>query len=71
MTQEKSSRGRPAKTLKGIQTNVSLPEDLALRVKLHLFSEVEGKIPHGRQQEFFSKLVRHFFEVMNGDENAL
>lgn len=66
-----SSRGRPAKTLRAVQMNVSLPEDLAAKVKLHLFSEIEGKIPHGRQQEFFSKLVRHFFEVKNGDENAL
>lgn len=55
------TRGRPSKTLKGVQMNISLPEDLALKVKLHLFSEVEGKIPHGRQQEFFSNLVRDFF----------
>jgi hypothetical protein len=55
-------RGRPTKTLKSIQINVSLPEDLAAKVKLHLFSEVEGKVPHGAMQEFFSKLVREFFE---------
>ena len=66
-----SSRGRPAKTLKSVQMNISLPEDLAARVKLHLFSEVEGKIPHGRQQEFFSKIVRHFFDEHAGDENAI
>lgn len=56
------TRGRPSKTLKGVQMNISLPEDLALKVKLHLFSEIEGKIPHGKQQEFFSELVRRFFE---------
>lgn len=55
MTQ--STRGRPSKTIKSVQMNISLPEDLATRVKLHLHSEVEGKIPHGKQMEFFIELV--------------
>jgi hypothetical protein len=42
--------------------NVSLPEDLATRVKLHLHSDVEGKIPHGKQQQFFTEVVLAAFE---------
>lgn len=59
MTQ--STRGRPSKTIKSVQMNISLPEDLATRVKLHLHSEVEGKIPHGKQMEFFVEVVNAAF----------
>lgn len=55
------TRGRPQKTVKSIQMNISLPEDLAARIKLHLWSDVEGKIPHGVQSAFFEKLLREFF----------
>jgi hypothetical protein len=62
-----SNRGRPSKTVKSVQMNVALPEDLATKVKLHLFSEVEGKIPHGKQAEFFTAAVSHYFLVLSGD----
>ena len=55
-------RGRPTKTIRSIQLNVSLPEDLAAKVKLHLWSELEGKIPHGVQSAFFEQLVREYFD---------
>lgn len=54
-------RGRPMSTIRSVQTNVSLPEDLAARVKLHLWSDLEGKVPHGSQAAFFEQLVRDFF----------
>jgi hypothetical protein len=52
---------RPKKTIRTVYTNIGLPEDLAARVKLELYSEVEGKIPFGAQQEFFSNLLREYF----------
>lgn len=62
-----SNRGRPYKPLRSVQMNVSLPEDLASKVKLHLFSEVEGKIPHGKQAEFFTAAVQWYFTALEGD----
>lgn len=41
---------------------LKLPESLRSRLDLFLFSELEGKVPKGRYQEFFSERVRHFFD---------
>lgn len=52
---------RPKKTIRTEYFHIGLPEDLAAQVKLHLFSEIEGKVPMGAQQEFFTELVRDKF----------
>ena len=52
---------RPTKTIRTIYKNIGLPEDLVAKVELELFSEVEGKIPFGAQQEFFTELLREYF----------
>jgi len=52
---------RPTKTIRTIYKNIGLPEDLVAKLELELFSEVEGKIPFGAQQEFFTKLLREYF----------
>lgn len=57
---------RPKKTIRTIFKNIALPEDLAAKVELHLYSELEGKIPFGAQQEFFSQLLRDYFSKMEG-----
>lgn len=53
---------RPKKTVRTIYKNIGLPEDLVARMELELFSEMEGRIPFGAQQEFFTKLLRDYFE---------
>ncbi len=52
---------RPKKTIRTIFKNIGLPEDLVAKLELHLYSEVEGRIPLGAQQEFFTKLLRDYF----------
>ena len=52
---------RPLKTIRTIYKNIGLPEDLVAMVELELYSELEGKIPFGAQQEFFTKLLRVYF----------
>ena len=54
--------GRPTKTLRSIQKNIAIPEDLCTKLELELYSTVEGRIPHGAQQEFFEKLLRSYFQ---------
>jgi len=61
----KTNRGRPTKTIRSVQINISLPEDLVARMKLHLWSEAEGKVPHGKQSELIEAAVRKYLlEVM-------
>lgn len=53
---------RPKKTIRTVFKKISLPEDLAARVELECYSELEGKIPVGAQQEFFVRMLRDYFE---------
>ena len=61
---------RPRKTIPAVYVNVALPEDLAARMKLMLFSDLEGKIPHGAQSEFIAGLVKKYFEHLEGVQHA-
>lgn len=58
--------GRPRKTLRPIPLNVSLDEDVACRMKLELFSDLEGKIPHGAQSALINVLLRKHFRSLTG-----
>lgn len=54
---------KPKKTLRSVQMNIAMPEDLAAKIQLELYSDLEGKIPFGAQSEFFAMLVRDYFST--------
>ena len=56
---------RPKKTVPNIQKNIGLPKDLLDRLDIILFSEVEGRVPFGAYSEFFTNLLREYFENAN------
>ena len=66
----KSNRGRPSKTTRSIQVNCSLPEDIVTRMKLHLWSDAEGKVPHGSQSGLIEQALREYFLRRSGDEHV-
>jgi len=49
--------GRPLKTDRPREKNISLPGSLAMRVDLELFSVLEGKVPFGAWQRYIVQLV--------------
>ena len=49
--------GRPRKTDRPIEKNISLPQSIVVRVELELFSELEGKVPFGAWQKYIVRLV--------------
>lgn len=53
---------RPKKTIPTIYRNIGLPADLVEKMDQELHSEVEGRIPFGAQQRFFTKLLRDYFD---------
>jgi hypothetical protein len=57
---------RPKKLIRTVYKNIAIPEDLAAKMELELYSEVEGKIPFGAQQEFFTGLLREYFNKQAG-----
>lgn len=52
---------RPLKKLRPVQMNLSLDEDVVARMKLELWSEVEGRVPHGAQSKLINTLLRKHF----------
>ena len=57
-------RGRPPAIVPSEALNLRLPADLKLKMDLHLFSELEGRVPKGAYAGFISGLVREFFTKM-------
>jgi len=53
---------RPKKTVRTVFKNIGIPEDLAKAVETELYSEIEGKVPFGAQQAFYTKLLREHFD---------
>lgn len=54
-------RGRPPNAIPTERINLHLPIDLKAQVDIHLFSDVEQRIPKGAYADFFGALARDFF----------
>lgn len=52
---------RPKKTIRTVFKNIGIPEDLAKQVDDELYSELEGRVPFGAQQAFYTNLLREHF----------
>lgn len=57
-TPEKPRRGKPANAIPSKEKMCYIPTDVLAKVELHLYSEVQQKVPHGA----FSKLVTRLLE---------
>lgn len=42
---------------KAQRINISIPESLRMKVQIELFSELEGRVPHGRFSGLISDLL--------------
>lgn len=58
--------GRPKKPIKSVEKNISIPEDVCARVDLMLYSELEGRVPHGAWSRYITGLIR---KDLNGKED--
>ena len=52
-----SNRGRPRKVTPSQEKNISFDQDLVSRVDIVLFSELEGRVPHGARSKYLSQLI--------------
>jgi hypothetical protein len=59
------SRGRPSKLIPSERLGVYIPRDLKVRIDLHLFSEVEGRVPSGAYSKFAEERFREFFNKID------
>lgn len=53
---------RPKNVIPTVKLNLKLPEDIRTRLDIHLYSELEGRVPQGHYQAFFIERCREFFE---------
>ena len=56
--------GRRPNLIPSVMLNVALPLDIHTRMTAFLYSELEGRVPHGAYQSFLVERIREFF----GDE---
>lgn len=53
---------RPPKAIKSIAKEISLPPDIVARVDLQLYSELEGRVPHGAWQKLLTQLLTQWLD---------
>lgn len=49
------------KIIRPSKLTLHLPEDVRAKLDLHLYSEVEGRIPFGAYQRFLSERINEYF----------
>lgn len=52
---------RPSNILESKDLHVMIPEDIYARMKLHLWSDVQSRVPLGAYQRFIVERIREFF----------
>ena len=52
---------RPRNSIETIFLNVGIRGDLKAKLDLLLWSELEGRVPHGAYKVFFEKLLESYF----------
>lgn len=60
-------RGRPPKPIPSVKLDSYISGDLHERLKAYLWSELEGRIPHGKLHEFLNARIREFFDHQHLD----
>ena len=61
---------RPPNIIRPIKLTTTIPEDLMARLQIHLFSDVEGRVPQGAYQQFLCDRIREFFSDKSYDTGS-
>lgn len=59
---------RPRKTIRPVLVHLHIPQDVMSRVYGRLFSELEGRLPHGAQAQLFTKAVTELLDRLDLEE---
>lgn len=54
---------KPPNAIPSIPLNVALPQDIHARLSLHLYSNLEERVPFGAYKEFFVARIKEFFST--------
>lgn len=62
---------KPKNVIPSIEKKIQISSDLCARMELELFSDVEGKIPYGKQSEFINNLIREHYKRVDAPAPVL
>lgn len=54
---------KPRHTIRPVRLHIALPEDVAARLDLMLYSEVEQRVPFGARSDYICNLIRKDLEA--------
>lgn len=57
---------RPAKIDRPRRVEAQVPESILARVDLELFSDLEGRVPHGKRSELITMLLKQWLVSERG-----
>lgn len=60
---------KPKKVDRPVNKKIAIPESITLLVDLELYSELEGRVPHGAWGELVTRLLGSWL-VRQGDNHA-
>lgn len=52
---------KPRNVIPSVFLTLALPSDLHMKLSLHLFSELDGRVPQGAYMRFIGGLLREYF----------
>jgi len=61
---------RPTNTTPSRTKNIAIRGDLADKLDIHLFSELEGKVPYAAYGKFFNELLEQYFKTLSQSEQG-
>jgi hypothetical protein len=56
--------GKPANVIPPVEKKLSLPSNLVADVELQLFSELEGRVPHGAWSRLITGLLQQWLDTI-------
>lgn len=58
---------RPPKLDRPVEKTLSIPASVHTRIELELFSELEGRVPHGKWSALVTELLREYVRKLDGE----
>lgn len=52
--------------IRPVTLHTQISEDLRAKLDLHLYSNLEGRVPKGAYRAFFENLIREYFAKLEG-----
>ena len=63
-------RGRPKNIVPSKEWSIRVPQDIAARVEMELYSAIDHGVPYGKKSELITELLRQWLKTQTPKENT-